>query len=339
MRRILLSMSMVVLAACGGGSSSTSNGISQTFTSSASIGEMIDFTIDTDKKTYSYTITQSSYGLSGTTGSGTLISNADGSYSPSNQSYSKIHAVKNGLLVGSVNLPINGTAVNVPIYGTSSPIKTLASLAGTYNYVSSTCTDNTTGQRCGTTSYGTVKVLSSGNYTQCFRNNITAMPACSDATGTISYIANGIWKYQRTGSTNPNYLIAFSSSNGQNVFITDFNDPGVGGYGYGQAIGSTQSPVDTTGSNNGTYFSHSNAATSAVTQVTGLSFVTQNYYSDGRNTDSNTGLFTVDQPWIGMFEATGNNGNSMGILAGTGAFVARSTVAGQEWYYMVGLKK
>jgi hypothetical protein len=66
MRGLLLSMSLAVLAACGGSVSSTSsNGISQTFTSSASIGEMIDFTIDTDNKTYSYTITQSSYGLSG----------------------------------------------------------------------------------------------------------------------------------------------------------------------------------------------------------------------------------------------------------------------------------
>ena len=43
MRRILLSLSLVVLAACGGGGGGTSsNGISQTFTSSASIGEMID---------------------------------------------------------------------------------------------------------------------------------------------------------------------------------------------------------------------------------------------------------------------------------------------------------
>ncbi len=338
MRWILLSLLATFLISCGGGGSS-SNGFSQTFTSSASIGELINFTVDTVNKTYAYTITQSSYGLKGTTGNGTLISNADGSYSPSTQTYSKIYAVKNGLLVGSVNLTINGSSVDVPVYGTSSPVKSLSALAGTYNYVSSTCTDNTSGQRCGTTNYGTVKVLSTGQFVQCLRTDITANPTCSNSTGTITYISNGIWKYQRTGSTNTNYLIAFSSSNGQKVFITDFNDPGAGGYGYGQAIGSTQSPIDTHGENDGTYFSHTNAETSAVTQVSGTSFVTQNYYADGRNSDSNTGVLTIDQPWTGMFQGTGNNGNSMGILAGTGAFVGRSTTAGQEWYYMIGLRK
>lgn len=338
MRLLLLSLSFFFLMSCGGGDN-PSNGTSQTFTSSASIGELIDFTLDTEKQTYSYTITQSSYGLQGTSGSGTIISNTDGSYSPSTQTYSKIHGIKNGLLVGSVNLTINGTPVNVPIYGTSSPIKTVSALAGTYNYVSSTCSNNTSGQRCGTTNYGTVKILSTGHFIQCLRVDVTANPTCNDSTGTISYITNGLWKYQRTGSTNLNYLIAFSSSNGQKVFITDFNDPGAGGYGYGQAIGSTQTSVDSNGENDGVYFSNSNAETSAVTQVTGTSFVTQNNYSDGRNSDSNTGVFTLNQPWTGMFQATGNNGNSMGILAGSGAFVARSTDTGYEWYYMVGLRK
>jgi len=330
-----------VTASCGSGDKMTittsSSEFSQTFTTSASIGELVDFTFDSTNKTYSYRITQSSYGISDSTGSGTLISNADGSFSPSTQRYSKIYAVKDGLLVGSINVNIGGSQVNVPIYGTSSPIKSLAALAGTYNFVSSTCVNTTSGRGCGTTSYGTVKVSPNGNFVQCDRTNITTNTGCSDVTGTISYIANGVWKYQRNGSTNSNYLIGFTSPNGQNVFITDFNDPG--GLGYGQAIGSTQSPLYSSNANDGTYFSQTNASMSSVTTVTGTNFETLNLYEDGRSNDTNSGTLNINQPWTGLYTATGNNGNSMGILAGTGTFVGRSTDAGYSGYYMVGLKK
>ena len=75
-KSILLWAMFTWIASCG--SSSSSSGFSQTFTSSASIGELVSFSIDTTNNTYSYTITQSSFGLTGTTGSGTLIANSDG---------------------------------------------------------------------------------------------------------------------------------------------------------------------------------------------------------------------------------------------------------------------
>jgi len=334
-KSILLMTMFTWIASCG--SSSSSSGFSQTFTSSASIGELVSFSIDTSNNTYSYTITQSSFGLTGTTGSGTLIANSDGSYSPSTQTYSKIYAVKNGLLIGSINLTISGTTVNVPIYGTSSPITSIASLAGTYNYISSSCANNTSGSGCGTTSYGTIKIDSLGNFTQCTTTNITTSPACSDTTGALSYLGGGVWNYQRTGSVNTNYFLGFNSSNGQNVLVIDLND--TGGYGYGQAVASTQSAIDTSGTNDGTWFLQSNKSQSAVTTVSGNGYSTLNSYSDGRGGDTDIGIITADTPWTGMFTNSGTTGNGLGIISGTGLFVHKSTVAGYESYYTFGLKK
>ena len=334
-KSILLWAMFTWIASCG--SSSSSSGFSQTFTSSASIGELVSFSIDTSNNTYSFTITQSSFGLTGTTGSGTLIANSDGSYSPSTQTYSKIYAVKNGLLIGSINLTISGTLVNVPIYGTSSPITSISSLAGTYNYISSSCANNTSGSGCGSTSYGTIKVDALGNYTQCTTTNITSTPACSDTTGTLTYLGSGVWNYQRTGSSNTNYFLGFNSSNGQNVLIIDLNDSG--GYGYGQAVASTQSALDTSGTNDGTWFLQTNQSQSAVTTVSGNAYSTVNYYSDGRTSNTDTGIITADTPWTGMFTNTGTTGTGIGILSGTGLFVSKSSLAGYESYYFFGLKK
>lgn len=332
---ILIIVMFTCITSCG--SSVSSSGFSQTFTSSASIGELVNFTIDTSNNTYSYTVTQSSFGLTGTTASGTLIANSDGSYSPLTQKYSRIYALKNGLLVGSINLTINGSSVNVPIYGTSSPIASLASIAGTYNYISSSCANNTSGSGCGTTSYGTIKIDINGNYTQCVRTNITSSPLCSDTTGTLNYLGSGVWNYQRSGSSNTNYFLGFNSSNGQNVLIIDLNDSG--GYGYGQAIASTQSTLDTTGTNDGTWFLQTNKSQSGVTTVNGTAYSTVNYYSDGRTSDTDTGIITPDSPWTGMFTNTGTTGTGIGIMSGTGLFVSKSSLAGYESYYFFGLKK
>ncbi|MDH5331045.1 MAG: hypothetical protein OEW27_13950, partial [Aquincola sp.] len=60
----------LVAASCGGGGSSAAG---TTYSSVAMAGELIDYTIDTTALTYSYTITESQFGLTGTTGSGTLV--------------------------------------------------------------------------------------------------------------------------------------------------------------------------------------------------------------------------------------------------------------------------
>jgi len=94
----------MALVSCGGGgggggssSTSTSTGSSTTYTASGSVGEVLNFTINTavSPPTYNYTIIKSAYGLANTTGSGTLSSNSDGSYTPSCSPNSRVLALSN----------------------------------------------------------------------------------------------------------------------------------------------------------------------------------------------------------------------------------------------------
>jgi len=135
MRQILLSMSLVILVACGGdgGAGSSTSGFSQTYTASAAQGELIMYSVDTTKLTYSYTVIKSQYGCEVSTsdchtGSGSLTLNADKSFSVSGSSGSKFYALQSGLLVGTIKL---GSMPATPIIGIPNPISTGSSLAGT----------------------------------------------------------------------------------------------------------------------------------------------------------------------------------------------------------------
>lgn len=336
-KSMVVATSMVSLAflySCGGGGGAPIvSGFSQDYTTSAGIGELMTYSIDTTKKTYSYTITQSSYGLTGHSGSGTLTLNSDGSYTPSESPTSRVHALQNGMMVGGISLNIGGAAIDVPIFGASNPVTSIASLAGTYNYISHSCP---TAASCSpTTSYGTIKIDNVGNYTQCVTVDITTNPACNDSTGTITAgTSNGLWKYVKTGSNQINYLFAFTSPNNQNVLVVDFNDNSVNGYGYGQAIASTQvSPA--IGSTDGVYTYLSNNGDSGTLTVTGTSASVRGTDRNG-NSGTNTLSATVNSPWAGMVTATHGGGSSTSILAGTGVYIARANnVAG---YYEIGLR-
>lgn len=333
----------MVLSACGGGggsssssSSTTSSSSATTYTSSGSVGEVLNFTIDTaaSPPTYSYTIVQSSYGLTNQTGSGTLTLNADGSFTPSGSTNSRVYALPNGLLVGGIKLNLQGTDTVVPLLGVSSPVTSINSLVGTYNYITTYCNAKANGYptypNCGT-SYGTVKVNANGTYTECVSTNISTSPTCSSSTGTISNQANGIWEYVRTGSSNKNYLLAFTAPNGQIVLIIDFNDPG--GYGYGHGIASTQPTVSyASGDANGSWITNSSNGYSGVTTISGTSYTTVN------TGGTNSGNLTFDTPWRGFARPLGINDDGYAILAGTGVFAYRSNVANRA-YYEVGVLK
>ena len=142
---IFIFFTTIVISSCGGGGGSSSSSTAATYTSSGSVGEVLSYSIDTTNKTYSYTILKSAYSLEGTTGSGTLTANSDGSYTPSENSNARVYNVSGGLLVGSAYLNLNGTNTSVPLLGVSSPVTTLSSLAGTYNYLRIGCTSPTSG--------------------------------------------------------------------------------------------------------------------------------------------------------------------------------------------------
>lgn len=343
MNKFLIVILITFLTACGGGggnSSSTapssSSGSTTTYTSSGSVGELLNFTINTtvSPPAYSYTIVKSAYGLTNSTGSGTLSTNSDGSYTPSGSPNSRVYALSNGLLVGGVKLNIGGTQTAVPIVGVSTPVTTLASLAGTFNYVSTACISNANGYpthpNCGT-SYGTLKIAANGTFIQCTTTNITTSTSCSTTTGTIGNASNGVWEYERAGSSNKNYLLAFTAPNGQKVLVIDFND--AGGYGYGHAIASTQPTVNfASGDANGTWIAHGNNNTSGAVTISGTSYTSS--FTNG----TNSGNFTLNSPWIGFVRATGSTDTGYALLAGTGVYVYRSNTVNNP-YYEIGMLK
>jgi hypothetical protein len=294
----------------GGGDDATpaaNAGFVQEYTASATAGEILKYTLDTRNLTYTYQIIFSAYGLTNATGSGTLIRNADGSYSPSNAPGTRVYALQNGLLVGTVNLRLNGSPHIVPIFGMSRPISSLAALAGRYNFVGIQCAAQTFGVYTGCdSSLGTVTLDTEGNYTACPAANIAhGLDGCTNlSTGVLGVLREGVWQAIRSGSVNVNYFLAFAAPNGQNVLLLDLND--LGGYGYGFIVMSSQteyvqSLVD------GTWYYQSNAGTSGSLQVSGNTIT---------NSGGVTSRVSFDFPWEGLASTS----QGVAILAGTGAY-------------------
>jgi hypothetical protein len=341
MKKILAIISLITLVSCGGGgggggTTTAPTGFQQTYTSSATAGELMTYSVDTSALTYSYTITKSSYGCDVAaaachSGSGTLTKNSDGTYTPSGSPSSKIYALQNGLLMGVVVLNINGTNVTVPVLGVSNPITTASAIAGNYNSVSLQCNAKTYGifTGCGTTG-GTVQVNANGTYTTCSGADITANGhVCANTTsGTLTSLGGGIWQFQAispaVGATT-NYLLAFTAPNGQNVAVVDMNDNLV--YGWGQAILSTETATSSAGMV-GTYAYINDYGQSGTVTIN----------ADGTTSSGLT--IAQNSPWNGIATVTGGGlGTGYGMVAGNGVYVYKnSNIPGKVAYMEIGLK-
>src|SRR5678816_4817135 len=171
-----------LLASCGGGGSSSASSTATQYTSVAMAGELLSYSIDPVALTYSYTITESQFGLTGQTGSGTLVRNLDGSYSPSGISNARIVILPNGLLLGAVRERFGAAVVTVPIIGISDPVSTVSALAATYNFMHRGCLSAV----CATDT-GTFVITASGTWSSCPGANLAAgsCPAGGGRTGTL----------------------------------------------------------------------------------------------------------------------------------------------------------
>lgn len=69
LRLVSAGLSVALLVSCGGGSPDEPTN----YRSVAMAGELIDYSLDTENLSYSYTITESQFGLAGTTAIGTVI--------------------------------------------------------------------------------------------------------------------------------------------------------------------------------------------------------------------------------------------------------------------------
>lgn len=310
--------STTLLASCGGGSggaapSSTAASTALTYSSSATVGELLDYTVDTTKMTYNYTITESQYGLTGATGSGTLASNTDGTYSMSGISGARLVVLPNGLLLAAVHVSINGVGRTIPVIGIHSPVSTLASAAGAYNFVQRSCQAGS----C-VSAYGTFKLNSDSTWSSCAGGDISvATPSCTfQASGTANSLGNGKWQVMQ-GGVNMGTVLAFNSA-GQNVMIMDLKDTRTtNGFGVGMLIGSTEQAVSST-QTDGTWVAL--GTDGSLTEFTASGSMMN--FSMGTMMGSSTGTMSMNSPWNGFVtpSVSGVVGGEA-LMAGSGVYV------------------
>ena len=289
-----------LLASCGGGGTS---GSPTTYTSVAMAGELLTYTVDPVALTYSYTITESQFNLNGRTGSGTLVRNNDGSYSPSGIPNARIVILPNGLLLGAVRERFGAAVVTVPIIGLSNPVTAVNALAATYNYM----------HRAGSaTDLGTFVIAANGTWSSCPSANLGA-GACPQGgrNGTLVSRGNGLWQVME-GSTDVGTALGFNSA-GQNVLLIDLKDGRAGGLGIGLVVGAQQATL-TTAQTDGTWIVGTSNGHWAVFTASGTTITITNL--DGVAVDI-PGTFTANTPWQGM----ATSGGGMGFLAGSGVYV------------------
>jgi hypothetical protein len=275
-------------------------------------GELLTYTVDPVALTYSYTITESQFNLNGKTGSGKLVRNPDGSYSPSGIPNARIVILPNGLLLGAVYENFGAGLVVVPIIGMSNPVSTIGALAATYNYMHRGCLN----AACATDT-GTFVISANNTWSSCPSGNLSA-GACpsSGRTGTLVSRGSGLWQVME-GTTDVGTAIGFSSA-GQNVLLIDLKDGRQGGLGIGLVVGAQQATLNMgLQTTDGTWIAGTSNGNWAVFTTSGTS-VTINSI-DGIPTP-NAQPFTVstNTPWQGM--ATTPTGG-VGFLAGNGVYV------------------
>jgi len=319
----------LLLSACGGGGSSSATpppaSTAVTYSSSAAVGELLDYTIDTRQMTYSYTITESQYGLMGATGSGMLTLNSDGTYAMSGISGAKLVVLPNGLLLAAIHVTINGTGRTIPVIGIHNPVTTLASAAGAYNFVQRSCLAGI----CASY-YGTFILNADGTWNSCAGGDVNAAaPSCTfRASGTANSLGNGKWQVMQ-GGVDMGTVLAFASG-GQNVMIMDLKDTRTSnGFGVGMLVGSSEQSVSSA-QTDGTWVAM--GTDGSVTEFT-ASGTTMNFMMGGMM-GSTTGMMAMNSPWTG-FVTPSVNGVTGGeaVMAGSGVYVYENS-----GYAQVGMK-
>lgn len=319
-RRILGWLTAFVLsaftAACGGGggssgSSSSAAGTTTTYSSVAGAGEFIQYQVNPTALTYSYTITESQYGLTGQTGSGTLIKLADGTFLAGADGNARVAILPNGLLLAGVRANFGGTTKTVPVVGISNPVTTFAAAAGTYNFVQRACSTGAAG--CFQT-YGTFVIRSDGTWSSCDKGNLAAGPCpTTAASGTLNNEGAGKFSViDSNGGVNFGTAIAFNS-NGQNVIVLDLKDQRPTGFGLGILVGSSQQAI-VSGSLDGVWVAGASTGDNGSFRLTGTNIA---YIDIDNAPTARTTSVTYNSPWAGF----GQTVNGIALLAGSGVYV------------------
>ncbi len=313
LRFLSAGLAVALLASCGGGSDDTAR-----YQSVAMAGELIDYKVDTTNLTYTYTITESQFGLAGVTGNGTLKGNADGSYTPSGAPDARVIILPNGLLLGAVRERFGAGLVTTPIIGLKNPATTIAALAADYNYVQRGCASGV----CPV-SHGTFRIGAAGTWSSCRDGNIAA-GACTGtaANGTLESRGSGLWRLKSNDGIDIGTAIGFNSP-GQNVLIVDLKDRRAGGFGIGLLVGGQQVAMTST-MTDGTWIAATASGHSFLFSASGSDIAISQI--DWLPVSLNT-TFAANDPWTGM--ATTAWGE-VGFFAGAGIYMLETPAGDVE---------
>lgn len=327
-----------LVVACGGGSTSApATGFVQSYTSTAGVGEVIQFGVDTANMKYTYSVNYTSYAASGVvagqSGSGSLLSrNPGGSYNvgPSSDGFiqsGKVLPIQNGLLVGHVQLSIFGAA-RIPVFGVSNPITTVAGLAGIYNYQGFSCASlgiaNVFGNPACLSHGGTVSVAAGGAYNVCKGgdiNNQGVNPCIAAASGVINALPMpGVFDYRNAANGHIGYFFAFTAPNGQKVAVIDHDDSISIPQAYGHTVLATYASA-VSGAYDGKYFVKNNEGGESLLSVSGTTLADTTFLG------TVNGSMALNSPWPGLDAYSFSSGvlaaSGVAMTAGTGVYTYR----------------
>ncbi len=314
LRLLSAGLGVALLVSCGGGN----EGDATRYRSVAMGGGLIDYTVDTTNLTYTYTITESQFGLAGRTGNGTLTSNADGSYTPSGAPDARVIILPNGLLLGAVRERFGAGVVTAPIIGVKDPVTSIAALAADYNYVQRGCA-----LAVCPVSHGTFRIDAAGAWSSCRDGNFAA-GACTGtaANGVLESRGGGLWRVKSDDGTDIGTAMGFNSA-GQNVLIVDLNDRRTGGFGIGMLVGGQQVAMSSTMAD-GTWIAATGSGQWFVFTASGSDIVISQIDWLPVNLDT---TISANNPWTGM--ATTGWGD-VGFMSGAGVYMLETTAGDAE---------
>jgi hypothetical protein len=318
-------LSVVIISACGGGGggggSTATTTAPVTYVAAATVGELVSYTVDPSALTYSYTITESQYGLTGQTGSGTLTSLGNNGYSLSGIPNSRIQILPNGIMLGAIRHNFGAGVTTVPVMGLANPVSTFTGVAGTYNYISRNCVSGV----C-VSNYGTLVINSVGTWSYCASGNSSGCTATG--SGNLTALGGGKFTVDDGGITVGTMVAMASSVSGQNVVIIDLKDARTSAptLGKGIVVASSQVAINSALTNGSWYVVGSNGSYGTFNLTGG----TASYTSVNGVASSGISTVTLENPWTGM----GSNVNGKGLLAGYGVYLFTAA----SGYIEIGMK-
>ena len=300
-------IAVALLASCGGGDEPTR------YRSVGMTGEAIDYRVDTAGLSYEYSITDSSSGLAGKTGSGSLAPNADGTFTPSGVDNSRVAALANGIMLGAVRERFGDADATMPFIGLRNTTKTTAALAAQYNYVHRGCSTATT---CDA-SYGTLRIESDGTWSSCREGNMAA-GACMGSvdSGTLESLGNGEWRVKSADGSDIGTATGYGGA-GQKLFVLKLKDARGDGFGNGMLIGGEQALMTAeiadgtyiAGMNNGAWFQFTGKGSEV--NITQLNFEPMDFKV----------TVTPNAPWTGM---TTTAWGEIGFISAAGLYLLKT---------------